>query len=79
MDVDEYLKRINSLNLKETSVQNLFRLQQNHLLNIPFENLDVHLNKKIECNLEKLYEKIIVKKRGGFCCELNYLFLWLLF
>lgn len=78
MDVDEYLRRINSINFKDNSLQNLFRLQQNHLLNIPFENLDVHLGRHIECNLEKIYDKIIVKKRGGFCCELNYLFLWLL-
>ena len=65
MNVDDYLNRINSLNFKENSVQNLFRLQQNHLLNVPFENLDVHLNKKVKCNLEELYEKVIVKKRGG--------------
>jgi N-hydroxyarylamine O-acetyltransferase len=78
MDIDRYLERINSLNLKEYSVQNLFRLQKNHLLNIPFENLDVHLGIQIECNLEKIYDKIVVKKRGGFCCELNYLFSWLL-
>ena len=65
MNVDDYLNRINSLNFKENSVQNLFRLQQNHLLNVPFENLDVHLNRKVKCNLEELYEKVIVKKRGG--------------
>ena len=65
MNVDDYLNRINSLNFKENSVQNLFRLQQNHLLNVPFENLDVHLNKKVRCNLEELYEKVILKKRGG--------------
>ena len=78
MDVDQYLERINSLNLKEYSVQNLFRLQKNHLLNIPFENLDVHLGNRLECNLEKIYDKVIVKKRGGIFCELNYLFSWLL-
>jgi N-hydroxyarylamine O-acetyltransferase len=78
MNVDDYLKRINSINYKENSVQNLFRLQQNHLLNVPFENLDVHLKKRVKCNLEELYEKVIVKKRGGFCFELNFLFSWLL-
>jgi N-hydroxyarylamine O-acetyltransferase len=78
MNVDEYLKRINSLNLKENSVQNLFRLQQNHLLNVPFENLNIHLSKITDCSLENIYERVIVNKRGGFCCELNSLFSWLL-
>jgi N-hydroxyarylamine O-acetyltransferase len=74
MNVDDYLNRINSLNFKENSVQNLFRLQQNHLLNVPFENLDVHLNKKVKCNLEELYEKVIVKKRGGKLNERAFIY-----
>ena len=79
MNIDEYLKRLNSSNCKEASIQNLFRLQTNHLLNIPFENLDIHLNNDYESlDLQVLYEKIINKKRGGFCCELNVLFHWLL-
>ena len=83
MNVDDYLNRINSLNFRENSVQNLFRLQQNHLLNVPFENLDVHLNKKVKCSLEELYEKVIVKKRGGKClsfsfCCLNFFFYYLI-
>ena len=65
MNVDEYLKRINSLNLKENSVQNLFRLQQNHLLNVQFENLNIHLSKIKDCSLENIYEIVIVNKRGG--------------
>jgi len=79
MNVDDYLKRFNSINYKEPSIQNLFRLQSNHLLNVPFENLDIHLGCQYESlDLEFLYDKIVNKKRGGFCCELNYLFYWLL-
>lgn len=78
MNVSEYLSRINSSNFKESTVQGLYRLQQNHLLNIPFENLDIHLGKSIETELDKIYEKIIINRRGGICCELNYLFSWLL-
>lgn len=63
MDVDEYLKRFNSSNYKEASIQNLFRLQTNHLLNVPFENLDVHLNHEYESlDLQVLYDKIVNKK-----------------
>lgn len=85
MNVDDYLKRFNSSNYKEVSLQNLFKLQYNHLLNIPFENLDIYMNKSKErfrkCDdftLDNLYDKIVKRRRGGICCELNYLFYWLL-
>lgn len=78
MNADEYLKRINSLNFKENSLPNLFRLQQNHLINVPFENLDIHLGRRLECKLDKIYEKVVTNHRGGSCYELNYLFAWLL-
>ena len=58
----------------ETSKDVLFGLHKQHLLNIPFENLDIHYGTKIELDLEKIYQKIIIKKRGGFCYELNSLF-----
>ena len=45
---------------------------------VPFENLDVHTKRPIVLNLEKIYEKIVTKKRGGFCYELNPLFGWAL-
>lgn len=47
-------------------------------MSIPFEGLDVQLNTKIELNLNKIYDKIVVNERGGICYELNYLFYWLL-
>lgn len=71
MNVDEYLKRFNSANYKEPSIQNLFRLQSNHLLNVPFENLDIHLSCQYESlDLEFLYDKI-VNKKVCFCVRIN--------
>jgi N-hydroxyarylamine O-acetyltransferase len=78
MNVDEYLKRINSPNLKEVSVENLRLLQANHLKNVPFENFDIHLGKHIKFSKESAYEKIVKLFRGGYCFELNTLFAWLL-
>lgn len=79
MDLDKYLERINCSNLRDNSLQTLFKLQRNHLINVPFENLDIHLNRYIDCSsLEAIYEKVVVKRRGGFCFELNQLFAWLL-
>lgn len=78
MNVEEYLKRIRSENLKDVSLENLFELQKNHLANITFENIDIALNRPVTLDLEQTYQKVIVNKRGGFCYELNRLFAWLL-
>jgi arylamine N-acetyltransferase len=45
---------------------------------IPFENLDIHQGKKIVLEENRIYEKIVINGRGGFCFELNGLFCWLL-
>ena len=59
-------------------MENLKLLQKQHLLNVPFENLDIHWKRPIFLDTEKFYEKIIEEKRGGFCYELNGLFYELL-
>jgi len=44
---------------------------------VPFENLDIHLGRKIE--LENSFNKVVTQRRGGFCYELNGLFYQLLY
>ena len=44
----------------------------------PFENLDIPKRNKIILEENRIYEKIVVCGRGGFCYELNGLFCWLL-
>jgi len=74
LDIQKYLKRINFTVEPKTDFQTLKSLHLNHLLNIPFENLDIHLGKKIILEPELLYRKIVIDKRGGFCYEMNGLF-----
>jgi N-hydroxyarylamine O-acetyltransferase len=47
------------------------RLQQAHLLTVPFENLDVVWKRPIRLDEALLFEKIVGEGRGGFCYELN--------
>lgn len=77
MNVGNYLDRIN-INEVQINLRSLQLLQQNHMLAIPFENLDISRNKWINLDREEMYEKIIKKKRGGLCFELNPLYNWLL-
>lgn len=79
MKTEKYLQRIGA---EQTNfvpdLENLKYLQRRHLLNIPFENLDIHWKKPIDLSSESLYRKIVENKRGGFCYELNGLFFELL-
>ncbi len=78
MDVSSYLDRIQFKSQPKLDKATLFQLQEQHLLHIPFENLDIHYNQKIQLDLNRFYMKIVLQKRGGFCYELNGLFTQLL-
>jgi len=78
MKISKHLDRIKVLKNPLTNLVSLRHLQKQHLLNVPFENLDIHYGKKITCDVSKFYKKIVEEKRGGFCYELNGLFYWLL-
>ena len=56
----------------------LARLHRAHQLAVPFENLSIHLGEPISLALPDLMTKILARRRGGFCYELNGAFAALL-
>jgi len=78
INVPNYIERIGYQGELRPTLFNLARLQKTHLLNVPFENLDIHYDVTIDLDLTKIYDKLVVRKRGGFCYELNGLFAQLL-
>nr|XP_056719884.1 arylamine N-acetyltransferase, pineal gland isozyme NAT-3-like [Euleptes europaea] len=78
MDVRWYLLRIGYQGPAQPSLETLHRLHRCHLLSVPFESLSIHCQEPIALALPLLYDKIVRRHRGGFCFELNGLFLWLL-
>jgi N-hydroxyarylamine O-acetyltransferase len=78
MNIPAYLERLNYTHSVKPDAETLHGLQSAHLLSIPFENLDIGLKHPIQLREEALWDKIILRKRGGFCYELNSLFAWLL-
>jgi N-hydroxyarylamine O-acetyltransferase len=62
----------------EPSFHTLQALHEAHMLAVPFENLSIHYGQPILLEEEALFEKIVCKRRGGFCYELNGMFAWLL-
>ena len=78
MDVADYLERIGCRGALEPDLATLRDLHVAHLRTVPFENLDITLGRPIQLSLEAIYDKIVSRRRGGFCYELNGLFGWLL-
>jgi len=77
-DTQSYLNRINYQGSIEPTTATLKALHYQHMLTVPFENLDIHLRKPIVLDQAAFYSKIVEKYRGGFCYELNGLFAQLL-
>jgi N-hydroxyarylamine O-acetyltransferase len=78
VDVTAYLERINYRGSLSPSADTLRELQVAHLLSVPFENLSIHAHDPIVLNDEALFNKIVRRRRGGFCYECNGLFAALL-
>jgi N-hydroxyarylamine O-acetyltransferase len=78
MDVEAYLQRIGYNGDRIPNAETLHNLHHAHLLTVPFENLDIHWGRPIVLDEKSLYEKIVLRRRGGFCYEANGLFAALL-
>jgi len=78
LDTGAYLSRIKYSGDINPSAETLRQLQLHHLWAVPFENLSIHSAEPIILNDAALFDKIVVKRRGGFCYELNGLFAALL-
>src|ERR1051325_2140988 len=72
-----YLARIGAEPGPATA-ETLHALQLAHLTTVPFENLSIHLGEPIPLTEDALYDKIVERRRGGFCYEVNGLFAALL-
>jgi len=78
MDVQAYLNRINYQGPLAPTAETLRQLHLAHLLTVPFENLSIHAGEPIVLEDKALFRKIVDRRRGGFCYELNGLFAALL-
>ncbi|MDQ2875728.1 MAG: arylamine N-acetyltransferase [Actinomycetota bacterium] len=76
--VAAYLDRIGAGRPGCADAASLRLLHRAHLLTVPFENLSIHLSEPISLNGRDLAGKIVTRRRGGFCYELNGAFALLL-
>jgi N-hydroxyarylamine O-acetyltransferase len=74
LDVDLYLRRIGYHGPLAADEETLAALHRAHIAAIPFENLDVMLGRSIAVDLPSVQDKLVIRRRGGYCYEHGVLF-----
>ena len=78
MDLDAYFARIGFRERTRPDRATLDALHLAHARAVPFENLDIQMGLPISLELDHLQDKIVRRRRGGYCFEQNTLFLTVL-
>ncbi len=69
-----YYQKLGFADKPPATLSTLRTLHRNHMMTIPFENLDIHYGDRITLSPAAHYEKLVGNGRGGFCYEMNGLF-----
>lgn len=77
-DLNAYLERIGYHGRLEPDLQTLRALHLAHLYTVPFENFDLAAQRPLVLEVDRLFDKVVRRRRGGVCFELNALFYHLL-
>lgn len=70
-DASLYLQRLGFQHCGPPTAERLRELHAAHLMAVPFENLSIHLGEPVLLGPDDLVDKILRRRRGGFCFELN--------
>jgi N-hydroxyarylamine O-acetyltransferase len=73
-DLNAYCARIGYTGSREVSPATLYDVHAAHTRTVPFENLDIHLGQPLSLDATDLFTKIVTRKRGGYCYEVNGFF-----
>lgn len=75
IDKEAYFRRIGLP--EDTKVEKTYeflkKIQYQHVISVPYENLDIIDKRRISLDTADLYDKIILRNRGGYCFEVNAL------
>lgn len=78
VNVEAYLERIGLSETPPINIDGLTQLQRAHLATVPFENLDVVAGVEVRTDLAWSLDKVVNRRRGGWCFEVNGAFAALL-
>lgn len=71
VQLDAYLERIRLRAPRRPSLRTLTAVHRAHIEAIPYESLDIHLGRPIRLERDALFDKLVARRRGGFCYEQN--------
>lgn len=69
IDLDAYFNRIGYAGKRDATLAVLRDVLEAHMSRIPFENLDVLLDRGVRLDPESLQKKLVTACRGGYCFE----------
>lgn len=78
LDLDTYLKRLGYSSAPPPTLETLRELQLRNTAEFPFETLSTMLHAPVHVDPPTVQDKLLRQGRGGYCFELNLLFLLLL-
>ncbi len=78
MSVSEYLRRLGLKKRSKPDLNGLRALHRAHLTSIPYENIDVQLGRPLTTDPHAAFAKVVGRRRGGWCYEMNGTFGWAL-
>lgn len=74
LDLPAYLDRIGWSGVQEPTLDVLTSLHRAHVATVPFENVDVFVGRGISVALPDVQDKLVARRRGGYCYEHTSLF-----
>ncbi|MFI2237901.1 arylamine N-acetyltransferase [Streptomyces chrestomyceticus] len=74
LDLDAYLARIGYEGERTPTAGALRELHARHAAAFAFENLEIILGRPVLLDLKSLQEKMVGRRRGGYCYEQNLLY-----
>jgi N-hydroxyarylamine O-acetyltransferase len=69
LDLDRYFERIGYGGPSTPSLVTLAAILRAHMTSVPFENLDVLMRVPISLDPDALFDKLVARRRGGYCYE----------
>src|SRR3954451_21382564 len=78
MELAAYLARIGYAGPVRPDLSTLRAVHRAHLQAIPYDSLDVQLGRPLTLDPAAAYDKIVRRRRGGWCYEMSGLLGWAL-
>ena len=75
LDLSAYFSRIGFEGAAKADLATLRALHDAHAAAIPFENLAIQMGEAVSLDLDAIQDKLVRRRRGGYCFEQNSLFL----